>query len=594
MTGPASQDPRGWPTWTSTRSRKLRRSGAAALVLAVAGGGLILTAPTAVAAVDKIELEVGSDGTGPWDALDDGATNGIVRTNDVVSYNWAYTTDSGAASDVTFVQTLTAPTPAAVRFQEANLTQCTGPAGGSISADGHTFTCQVTLPANASGSVPITVRVGGTAENGEKIVTTLTADTKNSGSQETLIAALPQLNLVKNTFSYFDPTTVDGVPGMMVKYVAAITAQNSAKGLELVTEDLHWTDDLSQVSPHATLATCHVYGYADSSYRLPYGKIGSPGNANNSVTDSGSISCEQPGGPGTNINLSVTGADLSGDSLPAMTSNGSALPVNIAYLATYRIDVFIPREDFEAAGGRINTVNQYRGFDPNSVSGLSNFGDGYEPGGAPDAPACVFTGETNDNCRAMSVNSGDGDLVKYLSATDDSYPTTPGGASGLLAGNGTVGPGAHYFANIYVGNRGINTFSGAAACDRWDPNTQKIVKSGRVYGQGRVLTEGVDYTVEYATLPGSSDNDYRATACTDEAGTWYPTIDEAGGPTRSTPLDLSLNTIWKQTAIFVPTLNSYRRNCRTELLSATGWAAVSKQMVTGLPPAIIKKIIAEP
>ncbi|MFE5790787.1 SdrD B-like domain-containing protein, partial [Rhodococcus erythropolis] len=379
--------------------------------------------------------------------------------------------------------------------------------------------------------MPVTILVDGTPRNGEKIVTTLTADGKAAPSQETTIAALPQLNLVKNTGSAVGTTTLNGVTGRVINYTAAIGAPNRAKGTELVTEDLHWIDEVNQISPHAQLVDCRVYNGFDANYGLPYGKIGDPsGNsAANSVVDSGALTCEQPGGPGTNINFAVSGANLSGSSIPSMTSNGAPLPVETAYLATYAFQVFIPLDDFaNAPDGQLNTVNQFRGFDPNSISGQSNFGDGFEPGGAPDAPACVFTGETNDNCKAIGTQVSSGQMVKFLTSSDDVNPAAPAGAaSDFGGGNGTVGEGAHYYSLMDLGNFGATDFAAPAICDKWDPATQKIVGAARVWKNNVLQTVGVDYTVEYAALPMDSDDARRATAC--DSGTWFPTVAAAGG-----------------------------------------------------------------
>ncbi|MDN3460952.1 SdrD B-like domain-containing protein, partial [Rhodococcus sp. APC 3903] len=503
-----------------------RHCSSAAIALLLAGSGIALSAPNAYAAVDQITLSVASDGTAPFDSIDVDASNGKVRTNDTVTYNWQYTTDGAEGRTVSFVQTLDAPTPAAVTFAPENITQCTGEGGGSISSDGRTLTCNIALPPNSSGSVPISVRVGGAARNGEQISTTLAAGGKTSAPVLTDIVAMPQLNLSKKHYSYPTTSIVDGVQGVTMTYGVAVEGPPLAKGSELVTEDLHWIDDLSQVSPNAKLVNC---GPNTLATRLPNSKIGINPSAipANSVTDSGTIACTQTGGAGTPIQVAVTGADLSGSHLP------SNYP-NTAFLATYNIMVFIPASDIVSAPeGRLSITNQLTGFDPNGVSGQSNFGEGFEPGGAPDVGLCAFdannAGRANDNCWSSFIDSGAGPAGKLLTDSDKVFGPV-GGATSLNSGNGTVAAGTKYFTQLRQDAGAVTTLPPTAMCDRWDPSTQQIVGPGAMYHTGLgapgIVTSG--YIVEYAVLPMSSDDDRRAASC--DRGTWFSSIDAAGGP----------------------------------------------------------------
>ncbi len=174
-------------------SRRLRQLTAVASSLLMAGL-VLLTAGPAAAAVNSVRLTVISDGSAPFDSLDSGAANGKVRTSDVLTYGWSYSSDTSPSASITFVQTLTAPT--SVRFDESNLAQCTaGP--GAISTDGKTLTCPVKVDATGSGLVPITVAVPGSLANGQSIGSTLTANAGalDGGTKTVSVAALPQSSI---------------------------------------------------------------------------------------------------------------------------------------------------------------------------------------------------------------------------------------------------------------------------------------------------------------------------------------------------------------------------------------------------------------
>ncbi|MCS5497074.1 carboxypeptidase regulatory-like domain-containing protein [Cnuibacter physcomitrellae] len=527
---------------TSARPRRLATIVAAVLTPLLAISTILVGGTAAHAALQSAQLTVITDGTGPYDSLDDGPNNGLVRTHDTIGYGWQYNTDA-AATDVTFVQTITAPT-SGVTFDQSNLALCTGPNGGSISADGKTITCQRSLPANSTGAIPISVSVDGSNPNGTQVITDLTADSAPSGIATTTIVAAPNFDLRKNTYGFTGATQHNGVWGRVIYYTWGVTAPTSLKGSENIAGPVTFTDDMSGISPNAELLYCTPITANYEGYQLPYSAIGitAAATAANSVVNTGSTACAQPGGPGTPVGITVTDPDWSANTVPAYTAGNTPVAPGTNWVATGLLLAFVPATDIEAAGGSLNTTNQYRGFDPVSVSGQSNFGAGYESGSDPAEPACPFVGDNstraNNDCYSTTIVSNAGNADKYLLSADAS--AFAGGATGPHAGNGVVAAGTPYQAQVVLANAGVVEFTGQGACDVWDPTTQQIVGAGDVLRNAtQPQTEGTDYTVEYAALPLTSDNDRRTVDC--GSGTWYPSIAAAGGPSAVNAIRIKAN-----------------------------------------------------
>ncbi|MDN4640572.1 SdrD B-like domain-containing protein [Agreia sp. PsM10] len=517
------------PTQAAHPPRRARYALAAVATLLTLISTIFVGGLPAQAAVISAQLGVISDGTGPFDELDADANNGLVRTHDTVAYGWQYNTDETAV-DATFVQTISAPTTG-VTFSESSLVLCTGPNGGSISADGLTITCQVALPANTTGSIPINVTVDGTNPNGTVITTALTVDSVDAGTQLTTIVAAPNFDLKKNIFAFSAATVLNGELGRYASYVWAVSAPTSLKGSENLTSPFTFVDDVSGVSPNAQLISCPAITAGYEGYHMPYSAIGitPAANAGNSVANSGTTNCTQPNGAGTDIQVTVTGADLSADSIPTLSADSNPVAGGSNYVATGIVFLFIPTSDIVDAGGSIDTTNQFRGFDPDSISGQSNFGTGYESGSDPTTPACEFVSDNstraNNNCFSFTMVATQGAHDKYLLTMDAS--AYAGGGTGAHAGNGVVAPGTEYQSQLVIANVGVTDFTGQGICDIWDPATQQITAAGDVLRNSTTLMDPSQYTVEFGAFPLTNDDDRRNLNC--GTGTWYPSIAAAGG-----------------------------------------------------------------
>ncbi|MEU8153829.1 SdrD B-like domain-containing protein [Micromonospora sp. NPDC048986] len=478
------------------------------------------------AAVNQVALTVISDGAAPFDSLDNGATNGRVRTKDVLTYGWVYSSNTAAAGVVTFVQTLTAPS--LVRFDASNLAQCTGPGGGSLSVDGQTLTCAVAVDATGAGTVPISVTIQGSVPNSTTIGATLTANggTLNGGTQSTTVVALPQLNLQANLFGTPTPASVGGATGSGYAFSFVVTVPKTAKGTELVTGPLTFTADLSTISANAVLVAGSCAPVSNGGYGVPYGRIGIVPNAtaSNSVVNSGTVGCTQNA---RTVSITITGADLAGATSPTFGAQGNTLPDTLNYLVSGTFTVFVPSGDSTST---IQSTIQYRGFDPTSVTSQSNFGTGYEPGGEPAAATCTYVAanatRANDNCFSTTFGPRSAGYNGFFWTTDTASGLPAGNATNGTAGDGIASPGQTYYDRLQLYSTSGPALVGAAICDKWNPAETRIVGVGRVYRNNTVVAPN-EYQVEYGVLNLPDDNARRNTSCA--TGSWYSSIDAAGG-----------------------------------------------------------------
>lgn len=505
---------------------------ALAAVVGLAAVGAV-TAPPVHAQEAQVSLAVQSDGAAPFDALDPTAGNGVVRTRDVLTYAWNYASASVAAGAVTFTQTLTAP-PAIV-FDASNVRQCTGPGGGVISGGGQTLRCSVAVDPTGVGTVPITVTVPGTIPNGTVIGSTMSAADAAApgaplagGSTTTTVVGRPQLNLQANLYGTPTAASVNGAAGNGYVYTFAVTQPAGAKGTELVTAPLTFTADLSTISPNAVLVpdSCGPNNRGGSA--LPYGAVGISAGATaaNAVTRSGTVSCSVTGRV---VTVTITGADLTGAASPTTGAQGNTLDASLTHLVSGVLTVFVPGTDI--TGAKLDTTLQYRGFDPTSISGQSNFGSGYEPGGEPSAAACGFVANnltrSNDNCHSASFTPRAAGWGSYFVVADTSLSAAPAGAATTgTSGNGVLSPGERFYDRTTIYSTSGTALSNPAVCDKWNPDELRLVGLGRSW-KGAALLSSADVTVEYAVLPMATDAARRSTSCS--TGTWYPTVDAAGG-----------------------------------------------------------------
>jgi hypothetical protein len=146
-----------------------------------------------------------------------------------------------------------------------------------------------------------------------------------------------------------------------------------------VTQDTDWIAEGANAAQKygAELVSCP----ATSVYTAPGFEIGGALTETNSVRDSGTFTCTQPGGPGTPVTISIANADTTAYTVPSTSyyPNGAALPADTGYVVAGRIDFAIPYDavlDLGVSSGDgvadLTWDNAFTDFAPTAVDGTLN------------------------------------------------------------------------------------------------------------------------------------------------------------------------------------------------------------------------------
>jgi len=511
----------------------------------LAGPALSATAAPIVSS----DIELMLDGTGqgtangclvedaPGVPVDASSTDGVVCTDDRVQYGWNYSIPAEGSADVTFSQTL----PAGWSWNELSLTSCTGgddyTGTAALSADGLTLTCVLNFPdtgAARSGQLPVFAIPepgvpDGTVYTAELSVSQPGTATQSSEADPVTVRAQPRWNLSK-TLRQVDyngaegPFQVDFGSGpetaVLIQYGASIgtVAGNNYKGQEPLAAPVTFTDVVSEIDPEAILMGCFAF----------YGEV--------------PFTCEQPGGPGTNIAVTLP------NGMPVPPEGG--YPGAQSLLAMQAgVNVYIPLRNLPPYPEPQLTTNQFNDFDPSGPTGQSNLGPSYETGSEPNATCYV----ANDNCVAVNVTrpvpgAGPVGAGKAVRQQDSSCNSSTYASCNLLEGTTGASVGQPQSGNhdglAYRGDDLVAGFyitydprrdlpTNVVICDKWDPALQTVNPDG--FGvephPGTANITGWQYTNRVYT----DDEDRQQAGCgtlgdavTD--GPWFDTIDAAGGP----------------------------------------------------------------
>lgn len=559
----------------STTSRVAHRLGAMAGIAAMVVASITLTAAPALAAgviTHSVSVTYAGTGYGTADecpvAADVSASDLVTCTNDSIGYQWNYNVTLSATPTIaTFSQTV----PAGFVFDTSNITVCQGSPStfvgtGTITSnpDGsQTLTCELTFPAGGSlsGNLPISVTATGSVPNGTVIAPELTV-TPDGGTPAAAtppavtVVAEPSVDLIKQmNLLAQGPDVYDGRDGYLIFVSQGLMQRNPSgtgqrKGIEELATPVTWTDDLSDMPANSELVftAADVYSTAgaspsncraDTYYAFPTSE----------ASDTAQITCVQSA-PGQPIDFAITSADLSG------TNTSGPFYQQGIVLSTGFI-LFVPSESVPVGPTGTLYTNQLTQFDPTSVSGQSNYGSGYEPGGAP-GDTCVSP-VSNNNCAGVQLFNGvEGAFsgTKWISTADsctaqvapgvngNNTPYTfdigcymPGNANGTNGRPAYLTPGEPIYdqLDLQLPLGGFTNYSGVTLCDKWDPEEQQIDPSKPVYREVRTNNfSQTNVTVQYTTAD-YSDQTVRANAgcgipgddVTD--GPWFDDVASAGG-----------------------------------------------------------------
>ena len=462
----------------------LRRIVLALALCLCAMGGMVsaqretVTLQTAITDADTGTPPFNTEGNCPGHTPGDdcGLNDQYVRTFDTISYRFDYNVNPLGVStpvrveNVTIVSALpSGPEGAIFTGWEEMPSCCTGP-GSSISTDRQRLTCNLgPLMAGSNGNFSSRARVRGDALNGcpAPVFATVSADgvaPVDSNTVTDIISAAPKFDVRGSdggVLQYAAPGP-GGATGYLVRYPVAIL-NRAEKGSEIAGGDIVFVDDLSQHAANTQLYTfdgkpaCAINGKGRGGVLrdIPYGRIGAdPGAiAANSVTNSGSIRCDQPGGPGTPIIITINGADTSAVHTPTQMPDGAPIPAADRYVFAGEIDIWVPNSDIVAAGGELWVTNCYTSFDPVSPTGQSNYLDGSEPdnnnckrhkllaiagamenAASPDTTVMWYGSHCTDE---TSTPLQDGDLIQLIRSPDDTI-SAPDPITGAPTGNDLV------------------------------------------------------------------------------------------------------------------------------------------------------------
>ncbi|NGN65748.1 hypothetical protein G5C51_17815 [Streptomyces sp. A7024] len=493
-------------------------------------GILTATAPAVMGASSSgaaptidIALSVAKDGGGNFTAedgpgLDSGANNGIVRTHDTIQYKVDVNVTGGTARNETF----TLDAPVGTEWQQLPGV-CKGP-GSKI--DGQRLICNLGDLTNTSRSIPVLLRVTGDMKNGDKIpvsadVSADNAPGKGVAADPVTVSAAPKFDLDKKNGG-IAKTEADGPndePGVVYEFpiVVDARAQDDPKhspqlGSEPLASPFTFTDDISELLDGTSGgARLYDWGAVPACAPYPANKAASQpagrGEGAKGVTESGTIDCTQSGA-GANIDVTVTGADTSADHVPTQTTSGKALPADSAIVISGYIKVWIPQDAINQAaegkpGGTVTIKNAFTGFDPKSISGQDNYGDGEEPL------------DNNTNTSSLVVN-GKLLLRKWYESMDGDPVGT---ATDFETGDGYVTPGESFRSRVRVTNSGVTAFDPLYACDTFDNKLQTLTTDA---SGAYALTKNVSgVRIEYAAADWGSPREMQQADCNDDDGPWY-------------------------------------------------------------------------
>lgn len=515
---------------------------------------------------------VESDGTATFDANnnpgnDQSATNGIVRTNDEIQYKFEYNTDAAITNPV-----ITSTAPVGTQWV-AVPPSCNGPGTtphpsgiydsttGALGGDRRLLVCQLpSTSASVSDSILPRLKVSNQPTQGTALPVGFSIDDASadppviSNVVSTTVSAAPTYDLRKlGRAATANVNGPNGEPGIVNTYPVGITVAHPTrfgptqgiKGMSQLSSSVTFFDDLSQYSRNARLYDwggpgCGYINAGDLG-GVPASRIGITGSSTavNSVVNSGTIACSASG---QGFNVSFTGMNTTGSSFPTTSSQGVTLGSNYLYVATGLLRIWLPQSDVANGADGIpgtgddnsllltNTVSQ---FDPDDVSGQSNYGTGTE------ALTTCFGRPLDrcDNTTSFTLTAGMGMSKQYRAYAGGG---TPPGASGLWSGDLRAGLGYKVTSRVAITPAVLPALN-ARTCDIFDRSSQRLVSGSGSNTSPASFSQGAspdpilagDYVIEYGagTSPPTTFVGMRAARCDDGDAVWStsPTSATLGG-----------------------------------------------------------------
>jgi uncharacterized repeat protein (TIGR01451 family) len=517
---------------SKSRSRRTVKQLAGLFIASLAWG--IAAAPSwGQTAVFQFRVE--STGTAPFDSNDlagndSTKSNAIVRTQDVISYEWQYAVNGGNAQNVILKATVPA------KLEVTNLPPACIVSASSLLINPITkeqnIICSLgAVNSGSSGSLSFPARVLGKdrlnnyVANGQTVVATGSWQADGIApilgtAQITTISAAPKVDLRKDA-AYVEGVVKgsDGVTdGFLIRYpITVAIAGGSGKGSEALVGDLNFTDTLLNTDTNIPVSTAKLYTWGSrvacgwmgqdgySWYGgYPFGKRGVWAADDRSVNDSGTWNCSQSAA-GSPININISGADLSGNTFASKDYGGGALPANVNYMVSGTIHLWVPLTSVTTTStGQLNIRND--------LSLLTTPGASGDPNVEPDA--------SNNGYNHTLVGVGGSLTSRYHnSATDPGGYTVLPGMSAIYGGDGVVVPGQNFSSLFYMVNNGGLPWQDFNFCGTIDNRTQQVTPLSNDPTKGVVDFStsyiSTNYVIEYGTGNYNTYDDQKKATCRD-------------------------------------------------------------------------------
>lgn len=519
----------------------------------IVGMSLWLSRSSSAAAGDVTVAVTQDDGTAPWSTTsgagyDTGPDNLTVRTNDFITYKPEIRVIP-AQTNVTFVMELPRGTELASMpafcgagstispaTMPAPVVPVTATSWESLPIQ--TLTCAVgTRSANSTFTYPVSVRVRPEVPNGTQLtlgsLTAYSAEDTNPAPAPTpaaiTVSARAQYDISKNGTasapnSGYIYTVAQNCGGRACRSVSVpilISAPTGGKGISPLSSPITFTDDLSPPSLYpagyssdpdwiaagtnaltkygAQFMGCQLSNISNS----PASKInGTTNTTTNSVRDSGTWSCSQPGGPGTPVTVSIANADTTAYTYPTMAirPDNYPLPTDKAYVISGYINYMIPVDaiiDLGVVGANsygatysLLTNNQLKDFSPTGIDGANN----------------LETDSTN-NSRTVNYTAANSGFLSTAYAGIPNFPGNtpaisynsgnpmtegPPGSDARQSGNISAMAGQPVISHIYLSTQTPMTTTPISfmACSSWDNSKlwlkpDAYVRSNDVWAHGQ-------------------------------------------------------------------------------------------------------------
>ncbi len=496
------------------------------------------------------------------DGDDCGDSNGVLRNNDTLVSNVSVVADNyepGAPDlqNVIFEQTIFPGPGADVNFDRIPAI-CNPPVGGSnppstivTNPDGSiVLTCNLgVMTEGAAKTFSTTIVPSGTSENGstfsvEQRVYSVDDDGLDNAVPQELdtpfddftVSAGPAYDLIKNRFHNIDAITrtIDGetLQGYLTYFTFGIGATR-AVGVEELQQPISIMDSITAVGPDGVSAVPSFEYYITECRPNPtlWGETvlgvetyyGNSQPIERKVVDSGTCTYNRPtpGDVDSPYELTLQGIDMSGLRYPTEQVNGADLSAGPYYVGYYRVQVFIPYRAIEPTDGdpnnnqgSIQLTNELYDFDPDSPTGTSNFGAGFEPGynGAlmeDGSRSNNIVGPTTYELRVR------GTWTKYLrggvnNVNGVSNPLISG-QTGSHSGDGELEPGQTMHGLIPFTNTGSTIMTNPRVCDVFDNSTMVLTNNSHDGGHAfvgrykRVPTYETSWPTEWVVEYAAAD-----------------------------------------------------------------------------------------